>query len=176
MLLLSALIVAAVVYWATLQIVAEMKAAREDAARDRALAIAELFAPAQGAVERDPRAFLTWHPLAQIVRQLFPSDLAALDRAAGGTFPFTRDQIQAAHAQWTTDWLGWERAHDTEYKLKAASLQRDLALDALEATLPGGSTVARARLEAVEQEKLDLYQRRYQDYVRVAKALQALIS
>jgi hypothetical protein len=57
--------------------------------------------------------------------------------------------------------------------LKAVSVERDPALDA---TVPGGSTVARARLEAVEQEKLDLYQRRYQDYVRVAKALQALIS
>ena len=34
----------------------------------------------------------------------------------------------------------------------------------------------RARLDAVEREKLDLYQRRYTDYVRVAKALQALLS
>jgi hypothetical protein len=57
-------------------------------------------------VERDPRALLTWHPLAKIVRQLFPSDLAALDRAVGGTFPFTKDQMHAAHAQWTADWLG----------------------------------------------------------------------
>lgn len=173
MLVLSALIVAGVIYWATLQIVAEMRAARDDAARGRALALAELFAPAQGAVERDPRALLTWHPLAQIVRQLFPADLAGLDRAAGGTFPFTREQIQSAHAQWTADWLGWERAHDAEYKLKAASVERELAL---EANAGSGSTVARARLEAVEREKLDLYQRRYQDYVRVAKALQALTS
>jgi hypothetical protein len=89
-----------------------------------------------------------------------------LDRAAGSTFPFTREQIQAAHSQWTADWLGWERSHDAEYKLKAASLEHELALDAT----PGGSMVARARLEAVEREKLDLYQRRYQDYVRVAKA------
>lgn len=172
MLLLSALIVAGSVYWAALQIVAAMKAAREDAARDRALAIAELFASAQAAVERDPRALLTWHPLAQIVRQLCPADVASLDRAAGGTFPFAKEQIQSAHAQWTADWLGWERSHDAEYKLKAASLEHELALD----PTPGGSTVARARLEAVEREKLDLYQRRYQDYVRVAKALQALQS
>jgi hypothetical protein len=34
----------------------------------------------------------------------------------------------------------------------------------------------RARLDAVESEKLDLYQRRYADYVRVAKALQALMA
>jgi hypothetical protein len=173
MLVLSALIIAGVVYWATLQIVAEMRAARDDVARGRAVAIAELFGPAPGAVERDPRALLTWHPLAQIMRQLFSAEFAGLDRAAGGTFPFTKEQIQAAHAQWTADWLGWERAHDAEYKLKAASLERELALDE---SLPGGSAVARARLDAVEREKLDLYQRRYQDYVRVAKALQALIS
>ena len=34
----------------------------------------------------------------------------------------------------------------------------------------------RARLDAVEREKLDRYQRRYAEYVRVAKALQALSS
>jgi hypothetical protein len=32
----------------------------------------------------------------------------------------------------------------------------------------------RARLDAVEREKLETYQRRYEEYVRVAKALQAL--
>jgi hypothetical protein len=36
--------------------------------------------------------------------------------------------------------------------------------------------MARARLDAIEGEKLDLYQRRYADYVRTAKALQALIA
>jgi hypothetical protein len=35
--------------------------------------------------------------------------------------------------------------------------------------------VLRARLDAVESEKLGLYQGRYQEYVRVAKALQALV-
>jgi hypothetical protein len=170
-LVLSALAVCSVIYWATLQIVAEMRAARDEAARGRALAIAQLFGPAPGAVERDPRALLTWHPLAQLLRQLFPTDFAEIDRAAGGTFPFTKEQIQAAHSQWTADWLGWERAHDAEYKLKAASVEKELAL---EGSLPGGSAVTRARIDAVEREKLDLYQRRYQDYVRVAKALQAL--
>jgi hypothetical protein len=76
------------------------------------------------------------------------------------------DEIQAAHAQWTADWLAWERAHDAEYKLKAAAAEADLAA--------ANTPVARARLEATEREKLELYQRRYQEYVRVAKALQAL--
>jgi hypothetical protein len=34
--------------------------------------------------------------------------------------------------------------------------------------------VIRARVEAVEREKLDIYQRRYEEYVRVSKALQTL--
>ena len=33
----------------------------------------------------------------------------------------------------------------------------------------------RARLDAVEQEKLDLYQQHYEEYTRIAKGLQALI-
>lgn len=162
MIVLAVLIVAGVVHWAARQIVAEMKAAREEAARARTLAVLHLLAPALGAAERDPRALLVWQPLANTTRQIFPAEYAALDRAAGGTFPFTKEQLQAAHAAWTADWLAWERAHDAEYKLKAAALE------------PDASPLGRARLDAVEREKLDLYQRRYQDYVKVAKALQAL--
>ena len=94
----------------------------------------------------------------------------ALDRATGGTFPFSPEQIEAAHAQWTADWLAWELAHDTEYKLKAAIAEQELDGDRR-----GGPRRA-ARLDAIEREKLDLYQRRYADYVRTAKALQALIA
>ncbi len=97
----------------------------------------------------------------------FPTEFAALDRAAGATFPFTREQIEAAHSAWTADWLAWEQHHDAEYKLKAAQAEHDSA--AL-----GPSTLARARIESVEREKLELYHRRYQDYIRTAKALQAL--
>ena len=40
---------------------------------------------------------------------------------------------------------------------------------------PGAdATVGRARAEALEREKLALYQRRYEEYTRVAKALQTL--
>ena len=80
------------------------------------------------------------------------------------TFPFTTEQIQAAHSQWTADWLAWERTHDYDYKLKAAAAEHELAASV-------GSPIMRARLEAVEREKLDLYQRRYQDYVRVSHLL-----
>ena len=63
--------------------------------------------------------------------------------------------------------MSWERAHDAEFKLKAAAAEHDLGAS-------GGSPVMRAKVDAIEREKLDAYQRRYEEYVRVAKALQAL--
>ena len=128
-----------------------------------------LFAPALTAAQHDPRAFLVWQPIAAAARQCFPDAFAALDRGTGGAFPFSQERIEAAHSQWTADWLAWELAHDAEYKLKAAAAQHDVAAQ-------GAPAMARARLDAVEREKLDLYQRRYAEYVRTAKALQALIA
>jgi hypothetical protein len=127
----------------------------------------QMFAPALAAADADPRALLVWYPLAQQARAIFPEEFAALDRAAAATFPFTKERVQAAHARWTADWLAWEHTHDAEYKLRTATVEQDLAAS-------GGSPVQRARLDAVEREKLDLYQRRYTEYVQVAKALQAL--
>ena len=167
MLLAGAVLVAASILWATHQVVAELRTARDDASRARTLTLLELFAPALRDAQSDPRALLAWQPCARIARQLFPAECAALDRAAGAPFPFTPDELQAAHARWTTDWLAWERAHDASYKLKAATAQQELAA-------AGASSTLRSRLDAIEQEKLDLYQRRYSEYVRVAKALQAL--
>jgi hypothetical protein len=139
----------------------------EQSERARVLQLISLFAPAVTAVGRDPRAILEWQPLASTSRKLFPAEFDQIDTAFGGTFPFNREQIQQAHSQWTADWLAWEAAHDVEYKLKAATIEGDLAAT-------GSSTVLRARLDAVEREKLDRYQRRYQEYVRVSKALQVL--
>jgi hypothetical protein len=167
LLLISTLIIAGMLWWATHTIVGEVRTMRADAARPAALTILQAFAPAVAAAQADPRALLVWEPLARTARQLFPGEFAALDKASGGTFPFTPDQIQAGHARWTTEWLAWERTHDAECKQKAALLERELAES-------GGSLAVRARLETVEREKLDLYQRRYQEYVQVAKALQAL--
>src|SRR5262249_2207187 len=126
-----------------------------------------VFAPAAHAATDDPRAVLVWEPLARTARTLFPTEFAELDRAAGAPFPLGRERIEAAHAQWTSDWLTWEAAHDAEFRAKAAPLQEEL---------DGGqsSPSMRARLEAVDREKLERYQRRYQEYVRVAKALQQL--
>jgi hypothetical protein len=166
--LLASLVVAAAVAWAALHIAGELRAARDEASRERASALLALFAPAIAAAQADPRAYLIWQPIATIARQMFPAESAALDRAARRTFPFTSDQIQAAHAQWTADWLAWERTHDAEYKFKAVQAAAELAA-------AGNSDVARGKVDAIEREKLDLYQRRYADYVRTAKALHALL-
>jgi hypothetical protein len=164
----AALIVAAAIVWAAVRIAGELRRSREDAAHARTLALLQLFAPGIAAVHADPRALLVWQPLAKSGRQLWPAEFAALDRASGATFPFTADHVQAAHAQWTSDWLVWEQSHDAESKLKAAAVQHEVA--AL-----GASPLARAKIDAIEREKLELYQRRYQEYVRTAKALQALL-
>jgi hypothetical protein len=160
---LAAIIVAAAFIVGVGQIVTEMRAERDEARRARALSIVALFGPAVAAVQDDPKALLAWQPLAATVRRLFPEECASLDAAAGASFPFSADTISAAHARWTAAWLAWEGTHDATYKLKTAVAEREV--DA-----PGG----RARLDAVEREKLDLYQRRYEEYIRVAKALQKL--
>lgn len=168
MILVAALLVSAAVVCGAMLIVGEVRAARQaSAAGDRITAVLTLFAPALTAVEADPRALLVWQPIAKAARRLYPEEFGAIDAATGGTFPFTRERIEAGHAQWTADWLAWEQAHDTQFKLKAAEADYELAQQ--------GSAAARARVDAVQREKLELYQRRYADYVRTAKALQALI-
>jgi hypothetical protein len=162
---MTAAITAIVVAAAALAIVLELRAARREAAITRLLT---LFAPALTAARDDPRQVLVWQPLARIARQNFPAAFSRLDAAAGGEFPFTRADLDAAHARWTAEWLAWERAHDDEYKLKAAAMEEEL-------TRSGQSgPVVRARLAALEREQLARYQQRYEDYVRVAKALAAL--
>jgi hypothetical protein len=158
--------VAVALIWGAQRIAAEIRALRDESVHGRALAIVQLFAPGIESAQTDPRALLVWQPLARTVRRLMPAECAALDRAAAGEFPFTTQQIEAAHARWTADWLAWERAHDSEYKARTAAAEQDVAAS--------GGAASRARLDAIEREKLELYQRRYQDYVQVAKALQAL--
>jgi len=165
----AVLAVAAAIVWAGMRIAAEVRAAREGAVHHRELAVMQLLAPGIGAAQADPRALLTWQPIAQTVRRLMPAECEALDRAAGCQFPFTAAQIESAHARWTSDWLAWERAHDAEYKARSATAEQEL-------TASGGAAAARAKLDVIEREKLELYQRRYQEYVQIAKALQALNS
>jgi hypothetical protein len=166
--LIAVLAVCAATLWALIRTIAATSAGRDEALRERTLRLLTAFAPAAAAAAGDPQALIAWHPIAGTARKLFPAEFAALDQAAGDAFPFSRQQIQAVHGRWTAEWLAWERAHDVAYKLKAQAAEGEV-----DAT--GGSALARARLDAVEREKLDLYQRRYEEYVRVGKALQALL-
>jgi len=165
----AALIVALAVGGAATHIVAELRRGRGETARSREMTLAALFAPAIASARDDPRVLLTWQPLAKTLRTRFPEVFAALDAASGSTFPFDKDILASAHARWTTEWLAWERAHDATYKLKALVAQQDLQGEA-------ASAAGRATLEAIDREKLEMYQRRYEEYVRVGKALQALAS
>jgi hypothetical protein len=165
--LISALLIAAAIVWSTRLVVSAIRRPdRGDERASRELALVQLFAPAIADAERDPRVVAIWQPIAQSTRARFAEEFAALDRAFAGGFPFSAAQIEAAHATWTADWLGWERAHDAQYKLRAGEMEHQPGVD---------PAVMRARLESIEREKLDLYQRRYEEYVRVAKALQSLI-
>ena len=182
----AALIVLALVVasaWVSGRIVAAADRAGRDAASGRRVQILALFGPAVERATADPRALVTWAPLVSTARTLWPEECAEIDRASGGRFPFSDDDIQRAHGRWTTDWLAWERTHDGVYKLKAAEALAALAATTARAGASGRTdelqaacTLARARVDDVEREKLDLYQRRYEEYVRTAKALQALQS
>jgi hypothetical protein len=128
------------------------------------------FAPAAAAVLQDPKQLLAWYPLAQSSRKLFPDAFKLLDEAAGGAFPFTKEQLKAAHARCSSDWLAWERAHDAEYALKIAEVQ-----DLIDRSQGQASPLLRTRLAAVEQQKLERYQQRYEEYIKTAKALAAFV-
>jgi hypothetical protein len=162
---LSALVVAAAVVWGSLRISAALAARPEPASRTADLLA--LFGPAMAAVRDDARQLLVWQPVAVTARKLFPQDFAALDAAHGKTFPFTSEELQAAHSRWTADWLAWERSHDAECKLKVTLLEHEMGE---RLSTPAG----RARLDALERDKLDRYQRHYEEYTRIAKGLQAL--
>ena len=156
----------AAVVWATMQVVAALKLTREHAAKNRAVQILTFLAPAVSASAQDPRQLLVWQPLAEAARSLCPQEFVELDRASGGRFPFSDEVIQAAHARWSADWLAWELAHDTAFKLKAAEA---------EAAAGASPALVRSRLDAIDREKLAAYQHRYEEYARVSKGLQALV-
>lgn len=162
----GAAIVAATVLWAGQRIAGALQ--RPVVHDGQSAALLTVFAPAVVAAASDPRAVLAWQPLAAAARTLYPKEFAELDRAFGSTFPFSTEAIERAHARWTADWLAWERRHDTEFKLKAATVEHELGADLQ-------SPFGRIRLDAVEREKLDLYQQHYEEYTRIAKGLQALI-
>lgn len=160
-----ALLVGAALMYALWRIGDEVRRQGRDATVQQLLAT---FAPAAAAAQQDPKQLLVWYPLAQTSRKLFPDAFKALDAAAGGAFPFTREQLKAAHARCSAEWLAWERAHDAEYSLKTAQVQ-----DEIDRAQGPASPLLRTRLAAVEQQKLERYQQRYEEYIKTAKALAA---
>jgi hypothetical protein len=163
---LSAGILAAAIVWGAYTLAAELKSVRADIRQSRTLALIDIFSPAVASAPADPHVLLAWQPLVRAARGVCPQEFAALDQASGGGFPFSAKHIETAHAQWTADWLAWERTHDAQYKLRAMEAEHNAAGDA--------DAVVRARLDTVEREKLEVYQRRYEEYIRIAKGLQAL--
>jgi hypothetical protein len=159
------LVVGAALTFALWRISIEVQRRRHEATLQHLLAT---FAPAAAAAHQDPRQMLVWYPLAQTSRKLFPEAFKQLDAAAGGAFPFTKEQLKAAHSRWTADWLAWERAHDAEYSVKAAQVQ-----DEIDRVQGQASPLLRTRAAAVEQQKLERYQQRYEEYIKTAKALAA---
>ena len=123
------------------------------------------FAPAISAVQQNPKNLLVWYPIARASRTLFPEAFTALDRASGGAFPFNNDLVQSAHARCSSDWLAWENANEAEFALKIAQVQDDID----RAGQP--SPLLRTRLAAIEQQKLQAYQQRYEEYIKTAKAI-----
>jgi hypothetical protein len=143
----------------------ELKATRRDAGLH---SLITAFPPINVAAEEDPRQLLRWAPLVMTARRLFPEEFAELDRAGGHPFPFGKKDAEAAHARWTADWLSWERTHHETYRVKAARAESEIG------HLNEDPSIGRARLAAVEREKLELYQQRYEEYIRISKALTAL--
>jgi hypothetical protein len=165
-LLLAAIVIAASVVFAARTIARAMERGQAERAT---LLVLTMFARAVESGRRDPQSLLVWHPLATAARQLFPEAFRRIEAARGAAFPFTAQDVEAAHARCTTEWLAWERTHDAEYKLKASAMEESVARSP-----EAGTSVGRARIEAVEREKLERYQQRYEEYIRTAKALQAL--
>ena len=135
--------------------------------RERVAAVL-LTSLAPAAVRGEPRDLLAWRSAADNVRRMFPDAVDAIERQTGEMFPFSRAVVDDAHARWTAEWLAWERRHDVEFKQRASALEAELSA-------AGGDTVAaRARVAALEDEKLQAYQQRYEEYVRIGNGLTAL--
>ena len=146
----------------------ELRRRRHEAAVQSVLAT---FGHAQATVQLDGRLLLVWQPLAESSRKLFPEAFAALDASTGGRFPFPKAVIERAHSKWTADWLSWEKAQDEQYRLKGAEAEQEIG----RATPGAATSLAKARLDRIQHEKIERYQQRYEEYIRTAKALQALL-
>ncbi len=128
-----------------------------------------MFGPVAERARIDPRVLLAWYPTAEAARRTFPDAFAAIDQSRTDRFPFGAAQLEAAHARWTTDWLEWERNHDAEYRQRSEAIEAEL-----DHSTGAASQAAGARRETLERERLERYQRRYEEYVQTSRALGTL--
>ena len=151
-------------------VILEGERARRDRRRQHREHIAAVLLAglAPAAAGGEPRDLLAWRAAAAPVRRLFPEAVDAIERATGGAFPFPHDVIDDAHARWTAEWLAWERRHDAEFRQRASALEAEIAATGEDAT------AGRARRSALDDEKLRIYQQRYEEYVRIGNGLTAL--
>ena len=144
-------------------VVREMRALR----REQGLAnLLSVFGPAVARVQAAPAELVAWASVAKTARAVHPDLFRELDSATGGRFPFSPELVESSHARWTSQWLAWERDHDLEYKRRARSIESEL-----NRASPDNAVDFHAQLAAIEQEKLQRYQERYEEYVRVGKAI-----
>lgn len=158
--------VAAAIGYGAIRVSRALGRRRRDA---QVLELLALFGPACERAHADPRVLLAWYPVATAARRAFPVAFAVLEHGGEARFPFGAADLEAAHARWSTDWLDWERRQDAEHRARLEALEAELG-QATDETAPP----LRARLEALEREKLEQYQRRYEEYVRVSRALKQL--
>lgn len=144
----------------------EIRARRREQMLNSLLA---MFGPVVSRVQVEPSELVAWHSIASTSRALFPDLFRELDFASGHRFPFSRELIEGTHARWTTRWLAWECRHDLEYKQRTSEVEAMLA-----GALSHDEANLKAQLTAIEQEKLQRYQERYEEYVRVGKAIAEL--
>lgn len=144
--------------------------ARRDRRRqhEERLAAMLLTSLAPAAARSEPRDLLAWRDAAAAARRLFPDAVDAIETRTGEAFPFPHAVVDNAHARWTAEWLAWERRHDADFKERASGLEAELQA--------AGSppSAIRARLAALDDEKLQAYQQRYEEYVRIGNGLAAL--
>ena len=129
-----------------------------------------LTASAAAIARAEPRELLAWQSTAKTVRRLFPDVVAELEAKGGESFPIPKKVAEDAHAKWTAEWLAWERHHDVEFRKRTSVLEAELKAGGHEHSPDG-----HARIAALEDEKLQSYQRRYEEYVQVGKGLTDLL-
>ncbi len=163
---IALLAVAAATGFGAFLVASALRSRQRDA---RILELLATFGPPAERAQADPRVLLAWYPVASAARQAFPDAFAALEPDGEPRFPFSAADLEAAHARWSTGWLEWERHQDADHRAKREAVEAELrqATDAAAAPL-------QARLEALEREKLEQYQRRYEEYVWVSRALAEL--